>query len=232
VVDALNRAGTKATYANGIGGAMWALAAPGGENDDNGSCMTSPNGILSTYWNADNHGTGYACVAGTSMAAPHVAGAVAILRSAGLDPQQTVNRLLSGANDLGVPGHDNIYGSGSLDIAAAVDGLRPTSAGPGVTTSPTTAATPLPAPTTATTLPPPVTRPSSTVTTTPPPTSETPQVTLPRAASVQLNPDQSGNGSNPPDAWIALAIGLILGVGSAVGWYLIRGAGWARRTPR
>jgi subtilisin family serine protease len=230
VVDALNRAGTKATYSNGVGGARWALAAPGGESDDSASCMTSPNGILSTYWNANNDTTGYACVAGTSMAAPHVAGAVAILRSAGLSPLQTIDRLLSSANDLGLPGHDTIYGSGSLDIAAAVDGVTSSETGAGVAATPTTAAVAVPAPTTAAPQPS-VRSPSPTSTTTPPTTNQAPQVTLQRASGVQVGTGDSGDDSLP-GAWVAVALTVTLGVGAAVSWHLIRGADWARRTPR
>lgn len=233
VVSALNRAGQDATYSNGVGAAMWALAAPGGESDDSASCSTSPNGILSTYWSAENDQTGYACVAGTSMAAPHVAAAAAILRSAGLGPQQTVDRLLSSAHDISPPGRDNTFGSGSLDIAAAVDGLTPTSNGPGVSTTPTTAEIPVPLPTTEATPPSSTvkTAPSSTVTTAPPPpTSAAPQVSLPRAATVEVRPSE-GDGSNLPGAWVTAAVTLTLVVGSAAGWYLLRGADWARRTP-
>jgi subtilisin family serine protease len=231
VVSALNRAGAKAQpYSNGVGAAMWGLAAPGGESDDSASCQTSPNGILSTYWSADNDRDNYACIAGTSMAAPHVAGAVAILRSAGVSPQQTVDRLLSSARDIAPAGRDSTFGSGSLDIAAAVDGLTPTSNGPGVSTTPTTVEVPVPPPTTAATSVPPATQPSSTVTTAPPPTSEAPQVTLPRAANVEVN--QGNNGNDLPGAWVTAAVGLTLAVGSAAGWYLLRGADWARRTPR
>jgi subtilisin family serine protease len=231
VVSALNRAGAKAQpYSNGVGAAMWGLAAPGGESDDSASCQTSPNGILSTYWSVDNDRDNYACIAGTSMAAPHVAGAVAILRSAGVSPQETVDRLLSSARDIAPAGPDSTFGSGGLDIAAAVDGLTPTGSGPGVSTTPTTDEVPAPPPTTAATSLPPATQPSSTVTTAPPPTSEAPQVTLPRAATVEVNPGNSG--SNLPGAWVTAAVALTLAVGSAAGWYLLRGADWARRTPR
>ena len=63
----------------------------------------------------------YATVLGTSFAAPHVAGAMALLLS--LDPQLTVaeleGALVQSAVDLGAAGADNVYGYGLLDVAAA-----------------------------------------------------------------------------------------------------------------
>jgi bacillopeptidase F len=63
----------------------------------------------------------YVSVAGTSFAAPHIAGAMALMLS--VDPQLTVaeleTALMQSAVDLGDPGADNAYGYGLLDIAAA-----------------------------------------------------------------------------------------------------------------
>ena len=78
------------------------------------------------------------------MAAPHVAGAAALLRGLGLNPQQTVDRLLSTAKDLGDVGDDFRYGHGRLNAAAAVAGLGGPGKPPAVPTptirpSPTTA---------------------------------------------------------------------------------------------
>ena len=121
VVGALNRAGTRASYANNIGDAKWAIMAPGGESDTPKTCHSKPEGVLSTYFH-----NGYACLAGTSMAAPHVSGAAALLRGLGLSPQQTVDRLLGTAKQLGAPA---VYGAGALDVAAAVRAPVPPAAG-------------------------------------------------------------------------------------------------------
>jgi subtilisin family serine protease len=105
----------KASYATGVGFAPWGMAAPGGTNEGGEANM-----IFSTWWAAD--GKRYAYAMGTSMATPHVAGAAALLRGMGLSPQQTVDRLLNTAKDLGGRGRDNTFGHGRLDVAAATQG--------------------------------------------------------------------------------------------------------------
>lgn len=70
-------------------------------------------------------GGSYLPKTGTSMAAPHVSGAVAILRQK--NPDATVDQiktaLLNSAVDQGEPGKDNTFGWGLIDIAAALDEL-------------------------------------------------------------------------------------------------------------
>ena len=74
--------------------------------------------ILSCY--PDNQ---YRLMSGTSMAAPFVAGAVAILRQ--YNPDATVDEikgaLLESASDLGPPGEDNSYGGGLINIKKALE---------------------------------------------------------------------------------------------------------------
>lgn len=79
--------------------------------------LVSPGiGILSTDING-----GYTSSSGTSLAAPHVAGALALLLGAypdlSVDEQEKI--LLESAFDLGVEGPDNDYGYGRLDILNA-----------------------------------------------------------------------------------------------------------------
>jgi bacillopeptidase F len=68
-------------------------------------------------------GNNYASFTGTSMACPHVSGAVAILRQA--NPDLTVDYvkqvLMETARDQGSAGEDNTYGWGVIDVGAALD---------------------------------------------------------------------------------------------------------------
>jgi hypothetical protein len=63
-----------------------------------------------------------ALVSGTSFAAPHVTGAVALLLDAApfLSTREVVDLLLETATDLGAPGTDEVYGRGLLNLAAAL----------------------------------------------------------------------------------------------------------------
>ncbi|MBW3667998.1 MAG: S8 family serine peptidase [Actinobacteria bacterium] len=120
VVSATNRRDGKPLYSSGVGQAKWGMSAPGGAGTE-----ADVDDILSTYWEPDDNPNTYAYAAGTSMAAPHVAGAAAILRGLGLTPQQTVDRLLATAKDIGSAGRDSTFGWGRLDLAKAVEGLAP-----------------------------------------------------------------------------------------------------------
>lgn len=82
--------------------------------------------VLSTY----NNGR-YEEIAGTSQAAPHVAGVAALLVSLGLRGQQVVERIRATATDAGQAGPDSEYGAGIVNARAAVAGLKPPGGGNG-----------------------------------------------------------------------------------------------------
>ena len=120
-VAATDRNGSRAYYSNY--GAVVALAAPGGDVRS-----SSSNGILSTL-NAGTQAPGadsYAYYQGTSMAAPHVAGVVALMLSAkpGATPDQVKAALQSSARAF--PGSCSQCGSGIVDAAAAVAAITGT----------------------------------------------------------------------------------------------------------
>lgn len=65
---------------------------------------------------------------GTSTAAPHVAGVVALVLASGVlganpTPGEVERHLERSARDLGTPGHDHYYGAGLIDAAAATTPL-------------------------------------------------------------------------------------------------------------
>lgn len=120
-VTSINADGSRSSYANHCGlAAAWCIAAPGG---DAGGLIISA-GIAG----------GYVPNAGTSMAAPQVTGAMAILLQlfgpgtvSNLTPQQvrdvmfrTADKNLPGyAGSLNADGLSTIYGHGALDLDAA-----------------------------------------------------------------------------------------------------------------
>jgi bacillopeptidase F len=85
----------------------------------------------------------YAVVSGTSYAAPHAAGAMALLAGAfpSTDVAQLEAALIQSAHDLGVAGEDNSYGYGLADVEAAYQILL---AGAGTGQAPDITSTPPP----------------------------------------------------------------------------------------
>lgn len=84
--------------------------------------------IISTY-----PGGGYVNMSGTSMAAPHVAGAAALLFARGLSKSQIREDLHASAADLGPAGQDPGFGYGQLDAYGAVALAAQGTPGGGVT---------------------------------------------------------------------------------------------------
>jgi hypothetical protein len=75
---------------------------------------------------ASSYPGGWAYMSGTSMASPHVTGAVALvaqdalIKNVALAPSDIAGILKRSATDLGVPGVDGIYGWGLLNVPAAL----------------------------------------------------------------------------------------------------------------
>jgi subtilisin family serine protease len=211
VVGATDKSGSLASYSSAIGNAKWGLVAPGGSGAGPGE------DVLSTF-----PGGRYAWVAGTSMAAPHVSGALALLLSEGLSPASAVQRVLSNL-DKSVrcgPGCQ-----GRLEVAAAVGGRAapsssvPTSVAGAPTQRPASVSTTIAAAAT----------PTTTATTAPATTDST---TLhPERRTFAAGPVGSGPGDGARSrAVLVLAVGLAVGAASAVAavsWQRLRaGGGW------
>ncbi|MBS1210923.1 MAG: hypothetical protein H6R19_3321, partial [Proteobacteria bacterium] len=118
-VGATNSSKTRAYYSNQ--GSALSLVAPGG------GLSTTSDYVYSTLGSFNTSGTRIASfgkMAGTSMAAPHVAGVMALMRYAdpALTPAQVDSLLASSqlTDDIGTTGRDNATGYGLINAYKAV----------------------------------------------------------------------------------------------------------------
>ena len=212
-----------ADYSVPTGSAKWAIVAPGGNGADGAQ-------IFSTYWRPGSANQ-YAYLQGTSMATPHVSGALALLLARGVPQQRAVELLLASATRAVSCGATC---AGRLDVAAAVAAtgaaLTPATTAatspppPPPTAAPTTAsprtrrtAAPPPsttAPAPVTTLPP---APDTTTATAPPPTEATTPPAAPALEVAAAGDDDANDEVGLPAAAAAL---LLAGVAGA--WVVLR----------
>lgn len=97
------------------------FAAPGGDTDKDLNSDGYPDGVLSLGWHPLT-GEDWVLMQGTSMAAPHVSGVVALVKSVDpeLDAAGVMAVLKASARDLGPEGFDQYFGWGQVNAGAAV----------------------------------------------------------------------------------------------------------------
>ncbi|MEH6590414.1 MAG: S8 family peptidase [Halioglobus sp.] len=120
-VDAQRKATSYSNYGSQID-----VAAPGGDNGVDITGDGYPDGILSTGASVSASGLDYvySFLNGTSMASPHIAGVVGLMKSVNpnLRPADIDSLLQQGVltDDLGATGRDDRYGHGLINAQAAV----------------------------------------------------------------------------------------------------------------
>ena len=125
-VGAVNRSLTRASYSNF--GDYLEIVAPGGGDGPAANLIWQMGPLqadLSPFILAPRFDRSQASgLAGTSMAAPHVAGVAALLYSQGITRPAAIEQAIKRfARDLGTPGRDDEYGAGLIDARNALRGL-------------------------------------------------------------------------------------------------------------
>lgn len=117
-VDAQRRLANYSNTGNSVD-----VAAPGGDNSVDLNGDGYPDGVLSTGGQTGGS-FAYSFLSGTSMAAPHVAGVLALMKSVNPDltPADLDALLARGSlsDDLGPPGRDDTFGHGLINAQRAV----------------------------------------------------------------------------------------------------------------
>ena len=114
-VSATNEADELAPYST-FGKEVF-ISAPGGDK------RTLNGGIIQETISGEN--SDFLEFQGTSMATPHVSGAIAVLLGSGTAAQDIPSVLKESAFDLGSPGHDKKFGYGRLNLTAALSTTIP-----------------------------------------------------------------------------------------------------------
>jgi hypothetical protein len=229
VVAATTPDGQIASYSNHLGSAQWGVVAPGGASDGNPG-----DDVVSTY--PGNH---YATIAGTSMSAAHVSGALALLRAKGLGRDDAVQQLLNTAVACGGCGHGRIDAAAASGVGPAPPPVAPPPVSGGGSTNPGAptfvgpapkarpASVPRPKPASPPTSPAtaaPVTSAPSTTTTAPGPAGES-ALGAPWPGQVQaLTPGPSG-GRSTSNRLVPLGLAVVglVGAGTGLGLWRVRG---------
>lgn len=121
-VTSVGPTGSAASYAERCGlAAAWCIAAPGGDGD------SGTNDAVWSSWPIN----AYNSIVGTSMATPHVSGALAIAAEIfpGARGSELTQLILQTATDIGDPGIDPVFGWGLLNVGNMVDAVAASTAG-------------------------------------------------------------------------------------------------------